>query len=255
MGGSRVLTWDGLLNGRELGGLPVGGGHVRWGAVVRSGNPVFLSVDGWAALWEHGVRTVVDLTDGAEDGADRALRPAGLTTLRFPLDDHSDTEFQERWGGALSCTPLYYPSFVDRFAPRIAEVVGAIARAEPGGVLVHCGSGRDRTGLIVLVLLGLLGASAEVIAADHALSHEPLRVLAAAEGRADDAPEIRRLLSAHGTSTASIVHSIIGDRDLTAHLRAAGLADADVEALRDRMLSRTRPALPDRSVDTPFLFG
>ncbi|GAB2665835.1 tyrosine-protein phosphatase [Saccharopolyspora gloriosae] len=254
MAGCRELTWDGLLNGRDLGGLPVTGGRVRWGAVVRSGNPVFLSADGWAGLWAHGVRTVVDLTDGGEDGPDQAQRPAGLTTLRLPLDDPADTEFWERWGGPLTCTPLYYPAFVERFPQRIAEVVGAVATAGPGGVLVHCGSGRDRAGLIVLVLLGLLGASAEVIAADHALSHEPLAAFRTARGRADDAPEIERLITAHGTSTVEVVRSITS-RDLAAHLRAAGLAGQDLAALRGRMLSRSHPEAPERSVDTPFLYG
>lgn len=254
MAGCRELRWDGLLNGRELGGLPVRGGRVRWGAVVRSGNPALLSSDGWAGLWGHGVRTVVDLTDSGEDGPDRAERPAGITTLRLPLDDHDDAEFWERWGGPLSCTPLYYPAFVDRFPRRIAEVVGAVATAAPGGVLVHCGSGRDRAGLIVLVLLGLLGASAEVIAADHALSHEPLGAFRTAQGRADDAPEIERLVTAHGTSTLEVVRSIIS-LDLAAHLRAAGLARQDLVALRARMLSRSHQEAPARSVDTPFLYG
>ncbi|MCA1225563.1 tyrosine-protein phosphatase [Saccharopolyspora sp. 6M] len=252
MAGWRELGWDGLINGRELGGVPVRDGYVRWGAVVRAGNPVRLSAEGWAALWAHGVRTVVDLTDGVEDGPDRAPRPAGLSTLHLPLDDPGDVEFRDRWGGALSCTPLYYPAFVQRYPRRLAEVVGAIATARPGGVLVHCGSGRDRTGLVVLVLLGLLGASAEVIAADHALSHAPLRAVAAAEGRPDDAPEIRRLLAAHGSSTAAVVREVVEARDLAAELLAAGLTGGELTAPRERTTGRVRPARP---IDTPFLHG
>jgi protein-tyrosine phosphatase len=37
-------------------------------------------------------------------------------------------------------------------------------------VLVYCATGRDRTGLITLVLLALVGVAAEDIAADYALS-------------------------------------------------------------------------------------
>ncbi|MFR9729663.1 tyrosine-protein phosphatase [Saccharopolyspora sp. MS10] len=244
MHGERELHWDGLINGRELGGLPVRGGRVRRGAVVRSGNPAFLRAAGWDALLAHGVRTVVDLTGGTEDGADRAARPAELTTLRLPLDDPAATAFRAEWGGPLSCTPLHYPAFAARFPGALAEAVRAVASAAPGGVLVHCGSGRDRTGLVVLVLLGLLGASAEVIAADHALSHEPLRRVAAARGRADDAPEIRRLLAERGTSTVELVRAVLGPGDLAARLELPG---TDVDALRRRMCEST--------VDTPFLHG
>ena len=40
---SRVLTWDGCLNVRDLGGLPTeDGGTTRFGAVVRGDNPWML---------------------------------------------------------------------------------------------------------------------------------------------------------------------------------------------------------------------
>ncbi len=182
------------------------------------------------------MRTVIDLTDPGEDGPDRAARPPGLCTVRLPLDDDSDTEFWRRWGGPLSTTPLYYPAFLERYPERIAEVVRAVARAEPGGVLVHCGGGRDRTGLIVLVLLALVGVPAEEIVADHARSHEPLRLLSEAEGRDDDAPKIARLLAEHGRTAEDVFTSIIETADFPAQLSAAGLCELEVRALRSRLL-------------------
>ena len=237
MAGVRELNWDGLVNGRDLGGLPAHRGRsVRRAALARSGNVAWLRPKGWSALWGHGVRTVIDLTDPGEDGPDRAPRPPGLSTVRLPLDDSSDTEFWQRWGGPLSCTPLYYAEFLERYPERVAEVVRAVARAEPGGVLVHCGSGRDRTGLIVLVMLALVGVPAEEIAADHALSHEPLRLLAAAEGRDDDAPKIARLLAEHGRTAEEVLTSITETVDFPALLSAAGLSELDLQALRARLL-------------------
>jgi protein-tyrosine phosphatase len=60
--------------------------------VVRADRVDRLTEEGWAALWRHGVRTIVDLRNGDELTADLAARPAGLTNLHVPLDgiEHSD---------------------------------------------------------------------------------------------------------------------------------------------------------------------
>ena len=59
---SRVLTWDGCVNVRDLGGHPTDEGRTtRFGAVVRADSVRQLSDDGWAALLGYGVSRIVDL--------------------------------------------------------------------------------------------------------------------------------------------------------------------------------------------------
>ena len=168
----RHLDWDGCTNVRDLGGLRTCGGEaIRRGALVRADALDRLSAAGWAALEAHGVRTVIDLRNDDELGTDATPRPAGLTTLHLPLDGVEDTEFWQDWHGRPEFgTPLYYRPFLDHFSERTAAVFTAIARAEPGGIVVHCGIGRDRTGLITLMLLALAGAGIEDITADYGLS-------------------------------------------------------------------------------------
>jgi hypothetical protein len=63
----RHLDWDGCCNVRDLGGLRVAGGRMtRRGAVVRSDSPAGLTPAGWAGLWGHGIRTIVDLRNDEE---------------------------------------------------------------------------------------------------------------------------------------------------------------------------------------------
>ncbi|MFX6048528.1 tyrosine-protein phosphatase, partial [Acinetobacter baumannii] len=69
-------------------------------------------------------------------------------------------------GGRLGSTPIYYLPHLRKMPERSARVVKAIAEAEPGGVLVHCVSGRDRTGLMVLIVLSLIGVNISDIAED-----------------------------------------------------------------------------------------
>ncbi|GAB3685254.1 tyrosine-protein phosphatase [Saccharopolyspora tripterygii] len=237
MSSQRILDFEGVVNARDLGGLPVAGGRVRWGTVVRAEHPARLTAVGWERVWQHGVRTIIDLTGPDEDELDRAARPAGLTALRLPLDDTSDTEFWDRWGGAFSCTPLYFGPFLDRYPQRLGEVLGTIAEAGPGGVLVHCGSGRDRTGLICLILLAALGASAQDIAEDYAISHQRRAEQCAASGLGDDTSKVREFLARQGTTEREALDEVISERDFAAYLATAGrLGESGVAALRERLV-------------------
>ncbi|MDA3643347.1 tyrosine-protein phosphatase [Saccharopolyspora indica] len=235
MNAERQLFWDGCFNTRDLGGLRTEDGrNTKWGAVVRSDDPAGLTGDGWASLLRHGVRTIVDLTGGESS---TARRPAGLTGVAVQLDDHADSEFWTRWDNALSCTPLYYRAFLDRFPRKVAEVLTAIAEAGPGGVLVHCSSGRDRTGLISLVLLAAVGVGAADIAADYALTHVRRAELCAAAGLPDDTPRVHSSIAEHGTSEPEVIADVVGSRDMAAYLRSAGVTEEHLAALRDRMLT------------------
>jgi protein-tyrosine phosphatase len=166
----RHLAWDGCSNVRDLGGL----GRIRHGALVRADALQNLSAEGWRALERHGIRTVIDLRNPDEIGEDAAPRPPGLTTIRIPLDGMEDTEFWSQWLERPEFgTPHYYGPWLERFPDRAARTLAAIARAQPGGVAYHCGIGRDRTGLITMLILAALEVPADVAAEDYALS-EPI---------------------------------------------------------------------------------
>lgn len=236
---NRCLDWDGCYNVRDLGGLRTADGReTRWGVVVRSEAPHLLTADGWSALYEHGIRTIIDLRNDDEIKLDIALRPAGLPVVRLPLDAAEDAEFWDRWAtGGQFGTPLYYRPFLDRFPQRIAGVLGAIAHTRPGGVLVHCAQGRDRTGLITLVLLALVGVAAEDIAADYVLSTHRLTPLFGRLGLEDQGPAIEDFLARSGTSARDIIIATLASLDVDAYLRSAGLGDGDLAALRSRLLT------------------
>ena len=68
---SRDLVWDGLLNVRDLGGHPTeDGGETKFDSVVRADSVRQLSEDGWRALVDYGMKTVVDLRTNEELEAD-----------------------------------------------------------------------------------------------------------------------------------------------------------------------------------------
>lgn len=235
----RHLDWDGCWNARDLGGLPIAGGRrIRRGALVRSESLNRLTRDGWSALRAHGVRTLIDLRNPEQAEEEPQFPPSDVSTVQVPLEQGlvDDEEFA-RWGadGWLG-TPLYYQQFIERWPDRCARAVEAVSRAVPGGVLVHCGMGRDRTGLIVMLVLSLLGASPEVIEADHGLTAERLATpIARKHGREDDNPAVARVLAREKRSRSSTILDTLRAVDVEERLRVGGLRDGDLLRLRARM--------------------
>jgi rhodanese-related sulfurtransferase len=231
----RALTWDGCLNVRDLGGLPTtDGGHTRRGAVVRADNLDRLTAEGWDALRAHGVRTVVDLRDAAEYKPLLPL-PEGLDLVRIPLDQLAGPAWWQRWGD-LDGTPLALRPYLDACPHATAALVAAVARAKSGGVVVHCGSGRDRTGLAALLLLALAGVEPAAIVADYLASGPNLRPLWGMLGRPDEDAAIAAALDAEGTTADGALRATLDGLEPAAHLLAAGLPPADLAAVRVRLL-------------------
>ncbi|MEV0380285.1 tyrosine-protein phosphatase [Nonomuraea sp. NPDC050643] len=224
----RDLAWDGCHNVRDLGGLPAGPGRrTRWGAVVRSDTPDRLTEAGWAAAAAHGVRTILDLRTPGEHRAKPGHRPPGMTIVNVPLSTGLDRHHHDG-------TPLYLRSFIERRPERCAAALRAIAEAPPGGVLVHCVAGRDRTGLVALLLLALAGVAPGHILADYERSTARLSRLYALLGEPDDALRVQARLDAAGTTTAQVVGALLAELDVEACLTAGGLTPSELAALRER---------------------
>jgi protein tyrosine/serine phosphatase len=157
--------------------------------------------------------------------------------VHVPLDDVEDTDFWEwAWANELDGTPLYYRSFLERKPERCAAAVAAIARAEPGGVLFHCGGGRDRTGLVALLVLALVGVAPEEIAADYKLSNLRLPPFWVARGMEEQRHEIEGILARKETTARALILELLASLDVEAYLRSAGLGDEDLTAVRQRLL-------------------
>lgn len=128
-----------------------------------------------------GMRPVADRAvrwEGFYNARDLGGLPAvaGAWTRHGRLVRSADTRFVTAagWEAARDAgfgvgTPLYYRPFLDAKPGRIAAVLTAIARVH-GGVIFHCGAGRDRTGLISLLLLSIAGVTPEAIVADYELT-------------------------------------------------------------------------------------
>jgi protein-tyrosine phosphatase len=64
--------------------------------------------------------------------------------------------------------PATYAPMLEHNRERIRAGFAALADAPPGGVVVHCHGGRDRTGALVALALSVAGVADETIAEDYA---------------------------------------------------------------------------------------
>lgn len=243
---SRDLVWDGLLNVRDLGGHPTeDGGETRFDEIVRADTVRRLSNEGWQALLDYGIRTIVDLRMDEERQADP---PAELpvTVVHVPFLEDDDNVFREVEEAAATApdqaasTRDVYLIFLERFRTNVAAGITAIADAPEGGVVVHCMGGKDRTGLATALLLRMSGVGIEDIAADYALSEERLQSrhdvwLAEAESEAER-ERLRRIYATPAESMVAVLEEL--ERrygSVEGYLRAGG-APADIgERVRARL--------------------
>jgi protein-tyrosine phosphatase len=159
----RRIELAGLLNFRDVGGYPVtGGGSVRWRTLFRSDALHGLDSAGVAAVTGLGLRTVVDLRTQLE--AEHAPSPVGGRVTHIPVLTGGDFE-----GVPLELGGLYR-YFVDECGGQIAAAVAELCDDDALPALVHCSAGKDRTGVVIALILAVLGVPDELIAADYALS-------------------------------------------------------------------------------------
>ena len=142
-----------VRNGRDLGGWKtLDGKTVRFGKLYRGGklSSSYLSSDGKKELLADGIKAEID------------LRESGSNALGSGYD---------------FCAPGfergYYPYMLDTRKEGVKEcfefTVDCLKANKP--IYFHCSAGRDRTGTLAIIYLGLLGVREGDIARDYELTY------------------------------------------------------------------------------------
>lgn len=240
----RKIELDGCLNFRDLGGYPTHTGKaVRWGQVFRSDALHLLTASDVARL-RHELRIgdVIDLRSTVELRAE-GCGPLADEAIRFhhvPLFDGEMRDRREQ-AAAIDLAGRYF--LLAEFAKEpIARVITTLAETTAPAVY-HCAAGKDRTGVVSAIILGLLGVDDEVIVADYAMTQDNLDQI------------IERLLSTEGYQTMlsalppDTLHAQpqtmiallekLGAKyvSMQGYVEAAGVSPAAIEQLRCRLVS------------------
>ena len=145
--------------------------------VVRADNLNKLAPAGVAALLSYGVRTVVDLRDPRElerfPNPLAMAPPPGVVFVNVPLI--SGAEWEAIKDPARMAEGYVLTARLSH--ANIARAIAALADAPPGGVVIHCHAGKERTGIVAALLLSFAGVPDATVADDWIASDAYLQPL------------------------------------------------------------------------------
>lgn len=241
----RRIPVPGTFNFRDVSWVGLVRGVIRPGTLFRSDSLHALGERGRRALRDLGVGTVIDLRDAHEIRA----KPDDLDGSRFR---RLHLAVFEGTGVSLhlesrDLTALYR-TVVDRHARMVVAGVCAIAQADGAAVLVHCGTGKDRTGIVVALALLAIGADRASVIADYAVTRQHLtsdwleNTMASAITRygVEDTSALRALI---GGSPPEVMHALIDHVDqswgsIHEYLLAHGMAPGDLIRLQRALVQQ-----------------
>ena len=174
----RLLPLERGRNFRDLGGyVAVDGRRVRRGVLFRSGVLTYLSERDHAVLEQYGIRTICDLRSVEEQRREPTRwRPRAVTTATWDYDltaartigraarDQSLT--RERM---IDLVIEFYGALPSRLVVPMRDIFRLVHDGRLP-LVIHCAAGKDRTGVVVGLLLSALGVSRDAIVEDYALS-------------------------------------------------------------------------------------
>jgi protein-tyrosine phosphatase len=240
----RHLPLPGTYNLRDIGGYRTGDGRVtRWQVLLRADALHNLDADGQSVLATLGLCTVIDLREQDEfDRSPDQLGPLNVKTLHHPLFDRPTSGIASTAVARRSLAETYL-LVVDERADALVGVVRAIAAKDVTPAVVHCTAGKDRTGMVIAVVLSALGVEEDLIVQDFAVTGQLLggafrdEILARTSERGVPLSEIEPMLSADPQLIRSFLDRIReAYGDVEAFLVAHGMTPDELRALRSKLL-------------------
>lgn len=175
---------EGLCNFRDLGGYAtVTGGVVRRGRVYRSDALHRMTATDVDAVRALGVATVIDLRapDEVAHVGTGLIDDLGARYRNLPTRPAVLTEVVD--DGPPESAAEHYFGYLAEGRACFGGVVEALADRESVPAVFFCNAGKDRTGAVAAMVLGLLGVADETVAADYARTEEVLAAIRAATSR------------------------------------------------------------------------
>jgi hypothetical protein len=176
----RWLRLEGLDNVRDAGGLPLrDGGRTRFGQVLRSANLRYVDDTTVTHLVDvFGLRLVIDLRTAREIDRDgpTAVAEAGVETVALSFIPEDGTPLPETGDDSDPLLRDYLGYLVDR-TENVVQAVRLLGAPDAGPTLVHCAAGKDRTGVLLALVLDAVGVEREAVIADYALSAQHVEAM------------------------------------------------------------------------------
>jgi len=214
--------------------------------VIRSDILSRLTETGQQALLDYGIKTIIDLRSPQEVEKEPSFtikhQDRHVDYLNLPLEKYypyvSALINQAKTRGEVYCIIL------DHYPDAVVEIMRAIVKAQPGGIVIHCQAGKDRTGIVSALLLNLMGVPEEMISADYAESQIrlwPLYEKTLAESGAKDDEDFWLKPTATAEMMDTMIDHINTRYDgIVKYLLGSGLSFEEMDRIKRRLLECER---------------
>lgn len=244
-GGKRHLPVEGAFNIRDLGGYQTRAGTpIPWRRFLRSDSLHRIAPQEISRLHDEGLRAVIDLRTSAEVAS--APNPFAaypdVRYLNLPLfDDLSPQSMSDAAQEGDHPLFTFYMTALETRGDAICEILTEMAQIDDGAVLFNCTAGKDRTGIIAALLLGIAGVRREQIIADYALTAEFIPDLVAefldiSRANGGDTERYARMLESPAETLAATMDAIRAKYGtFRSYLQSIGLPEDVRLTLRARL--------------------
>lgn len=235
------LSLEGTWNTRDLGGYETAGGRLTASRrFLRSDSLDAATARDLNELIHYGVRCVVDLRTPAET----ARRPSPFSSSAYPqvsyhqiplLDQVQSADFAGTFPASMG---KLYCDLLKNSASSLSHALRVLMDAD-GCALFNCAAGKDRTGVLAMLLLKNAGVSDETILADYAVSENNMREVSRREIKklrenGVDVPD--HVFAADPDNMRMALDFLRESGGVQRYLKSAGFSQRETEVLRERLL-------------------
>lgn len=235
------LPLEKAYNVRELGGYPAAGGQTAYHRFLRADDISALTDRDVDFLLGYGVRTVLDLRSIGEVER-RPDRLAGLPSIEhihipFLGEEVADATALDYNTQIVDLGTLYL-ELLDK-KETVKKLFAAIAAAPEGCILFHCSAGKDRTGVLAMLLLSLAGVDKQDCMTNYGQSYPNLtRNMELLSATVAGHSELYKLMYSLPESIAPCYEKL--EREWggpEGYLAACGLSPQEIDRVKNRLLA------------------
>lgn len=178
---SRNVYVPGTQNFRDLGGYSVYSAHkrVKWGMLYRSAQLDLNRAETAEKLRNIGIRTVIDLRDSSELAAPSVTAPSqGIRRISIPIHAGNVADILHGIDRQRIQSDTVYRivermnrHIVAEHAGQFRQVFDILLDRRNYPAVIHCTSGKGRTGIASALVLAALGVDEESVLYDYSLSN------------------------------------------------------------------------------------